>query len=90
MSKHFGTTRLDAMSVLEPLWISEGAWIALRDQVIGPAAGGGDPEVVALAKAWNEPLRDGERVGVFVDGELAGTLSRLLDAHPALAAQLLG
>jgi hypothetical protein len=79
------------MSLLEPLWISEGAWSALRDQVIGPeAAATADAGVLALARAWNEPVRDGNRVGVFVDAELARTLSRLLDAHPALAAELLG
>jgi hypothetical protein len=79
------------MSLLEPLWISEGAWSALRDQVIGPeAAATADADVLALARAWNEPVRDGNRVGVFVDAELARTLSRLLDAHPALAAELLG
>ncbi|HEX5925003.1 MAG TPA: hypothetical protein VFY45_14320 [Baekduia sp.] len=81
------------MSLLEPLWISEGAWSALRDQVIGPeAAVTADPDVLALARAWNEPVRDGNRVGVgvFVDAELARTLSRLLDAHPSLAAELLG
>lgn len=79
------------MSLLEPLWISEGAWSALRDQVIGPeAATTADPDVLALARTWNEPVRDGNRVGVFVDAELARTLSRLLDAHPALAAELLG
>jgi hypothetical protein len=49
-----------------------------------------DPDVLALARTWNEPVRDGGRVGVFVDAELARTLSRLLDAHPALAAELLG
>jgi hypothetical protein len=79
------------MSLLEPLWISEGAWSALRDQVIGPeAAATADADVLALARTWNEPTRDGNRVGVFVDAELARTLSRLLDAHPALAAELLG
>jgi hypothetical protein len=79
------------MSLLEPLWISEGAWSALRDQVIGPeAAARADPDVLALARTWNDPTRDGDRVGVFVDAELARTLSRLLDAHPALAAELLG
>jgi hypothetical protein len=79
------------MALLEPLWISEGAWSALRDQVIGPeAAATADPEVLALARTWNEPTRDGDRVGVFVDADLARTLSRLLDAHPALAAELLG
>jgi hypothetical protein len=79
------------MSLLEPLWISEGAWSALRDQVIGPeAAATADADVLALARTWNEPVRDGSRVGVFVDADLARTLSRLLDAHPALAAELLG
>lgn len=79
------------MSLLEPLWISEGAWSALRDQVIGPeAAATADLDVLALARAWNEPVRDGNRVGVFVNAHLARTLSRLLDAHPALAAELLG
>ncbi len=79
------------MSLLEPLWISEGAWSALRDQVIGPeVAATTDPDVLALARTWNEPVRDGDRVGVFVDAELARTLSRLLDAHPSLAAELLG
>jgi hypothetical protein len=79
------------MGLLEPLWISEGAWSALRDQVIGPeAAATADPDVLALARAWNEPTRDAGRVGVFVVADLARTLSRLLDAHPALAAELLG
>jgi hypothetical protein len=76
------------MSVAEPLWISEGAWRALRDQVIAPDLH--TPDVARLAQAWDAPIRDGDRVGVFVDGEQARTLSRLLDAHPALAAQLLG
>ena len=79
------------MALLEPLWISEGAWSALRDQVIGPeAAATRDPDVLALARSWNDPTREGDRVGVFVDADLARTLSRLLDAHPALAAELLG
>jgi hypothetical protein len=81
------------MALLEPLWISEGAWTALRDQVIGPevaVAAAADPDVLALARTWNDPTRDGDRVGVFVDADLARTLSRLLDAHPALAAELLG
>lgn len=77
------------MSLLEPLWISEGAWSAIADQVIA-SSDQHDPDVAALARAWGEPVRDGERVGVFVDADLARTLSQLLDAHPALAAQLLG
>jgi hypothetical protein len=76
------------MSVAEPLWISEGAWRALRDQVIAPDLA--TPDVAALAQAWDAPVRDGDRVGVFVDADHAQTLSRLLDAHPALAARLLG
>jgi hypothetical protein len=79
------------MTLLEPLWISEGAWEAIRDRVIGPeAAVGQDPEVVALLETWNDPRREAQRVGVFVDASHARTLARLLDAHPALAAQLLG
>jgi hypothetical protein len=81
------------MALLEPLWISEGAWAAIRDQVIAAevaAAPVPDPAVVELQRAWAEPTRDAGRVGVFVDAEHARTLSRLLDAHPALAAQLLG
>jgi hypothetical protein len=76
------------MSVAEPLWISEGAWRALRDQVIAPDLA--LPDVAALAQVWDAPVRDGDRVGVFVDAGHAQTLSRLLDAHPALAARLLG
>jgi hypothetical protein len=76
------------MSVLEPLWISEGAWSAIRDQVIAPELA--SPDVAALARAWNEPVRDGARAGVFLDAGAARTLARLLDAHPALAAELLG
>jgi hypothetical protein len=79
------------MALLEPLWISEGAWEALRDQVIAPeAAAGADPDVLALQETWNAPQREAHRVGVFVDAGHARTLARLLDAHPALAAQLLG
>jgi hypothetical protein len=78
------------MAVLEPLWISEGAWEALRDQVIAPAVASGDRQAAELLATWNEPRRDAHRVGVFVDGEHARTLARLLDAHPQLAAQLLG
>jgi hypothetical protein len=82
---------LTFMALLEPLWISHGAWEALRDQVIGPeAATAADPQVVALHRTWSEPERQGDRVAVFVDGEHARTLARLLDAHPALAAELLG
>jgi hypothetical protein len=81
---------LPAMALLEPLWISEGAWEALRDQVIAPAVGTGDREAAELLTTWNDPQRDGPRVGVFVDAEHARTLARLLDAHPHLAAQLLG
>ena len=69
----------------------EGAWSAIRDRVVGPeAATGHDPDVLSLARTWNEPLRESGRVGVFVDADHARTLARLLDAHPALAAQLLG
>jgi hypothetical protein len=79
------------MSVLEPLWMTPGAWEAIRDRVIGPeAAAGTAPDAVALLETWNDPRRDANRVGVFVDGDHARTLARLLDAHPALAAQLLG
>jgi hypothetical protein len=81
---------LTGMGLLEPLWISEGAWEALRDQVITPAVASGDREAAELLKTWNEPQRDAQRVGVFVDAEHARTLARLLDAHPHLAAQLLG
>jgi hypothetical protein len=82
---------LRTMGLLEPLWISQGAWEALRDQVIGPAAAaGGDPDVRALLETWNAPQREGDRVGVLVDADHARTLARLLDAHPALAARLLG
>jgi hypothetical protein len=78
------------MALLEPLWISEGAWQALRDQVIAPEAAGGEREVRELLETWDAPQREGDRVGVFIDGAHARTLARLLDAHPALAAQLLG
>jgi hypothetical protein len=78
------------MALLEPLWISEGAWEALRDDVIAPAAATGDREAAELLQTWNAPQRDAHRVGVFVDGDHARTLARLLDAHPHLAAQLLG
>ncbi|HWH92329.1 MAG TPA: hypothetical protein VNT03_00590 [Baekduia sp.] len=78
------------MALLEPLWISEGAWEALRDQVIGPEAAAGDPDALALLKTWREPRREAHRVGVFVDAEHARSLARLLDAHPALAAEVLG
>jgi hypothetical protein len=81
---------LRAMALLEPLWISEGAWEALRDQVIAPAVAGGDREAADLLATWEKPQRDGPRVGVFVDGDHARTLARLLDAHPQLAAELLG
>lgn len=75
------------MSLAEPLWLSEGAWKAIRDRVID--AGGMTPDVMALARVWDEPVRDGDRVGVFVDAEQAQTLGRLLDAHPDVA-RLLG
>lgn len=75
------------MALAEPLWLSEGAWKAIRERVID--AGGMTPEVVALARVWDEPVRDGDRVGVFVDGEQARTLGQLLDAHPEVA-RLLG
>jgi hypothetical protein len=78
------------MVLLEPLWISESAWEALRDQVIGPEAAAGAPDVLALQETWNTPQREEHRVGVFVDAGHARTLARLLDSHPALAAQLLG
>jgi hypothetical protein len=78
------------MALLEPLWISEGAWEALRDDVIAPAAATGDREAAELLQTWNVPQRDAHRVGVFVDADHARTLARLLDAHPHLAAQLLG
>jgi hypothetical protein len=78
------------MALLEPLWISEGAWEALRDQVIAPQASAGDQDVGELLDTWNAPQREADRVGVFIDAEHARTLARLLDAHPALAAQLLG
>ncbi len=75
------------MSLAEPLWLSEGAWKAIRDRVID--AGGMTPDVMALARVWDEPVRDGDRVGVFVDAEQARTLGELLDAHPEVA-RLLG
>jgi hypothetical protein len=78
------------MGLLEPLWISEAAWTALRDQVILPEAGTGAPDVRELLDTWNAPQREADRVGVFIDGEHARTLARLLDSHPALAAELLG
>jgi hypothetical protein len=76
------------MSMSEPLWISEGAWSTIRDRVIGPADQS-DAGVAALARAWDEPVRDGDRVGVFIDGDQARTLGTLLDAHPDVA-RLLG
>ena len=79
------------MGLLEPLWISEGAWEALRDQVITPElTTTGEPDVRELLETWNAPQREPDRVGVFIDGAHARTLARLLDAHPALAAELLG
>jgi hypothetical protein len=78
------------MPLLEPLWLSEGAWQALRDQVIAPEAVDGDRDVIELQDTWNAPRREADRVGVFIDGEHARTLARLLDGHPALAAELLG
>ena len=79
------------MALLEPLWISDGAWEALRDQVIAPElASGGEQDVRELLDTWNAPQREANRVGVFIDGAHARTLARLLDAHPALAAELLG
>lgn len=71
------------MSLAEPLWLSEGAWKAIRDRVID--AGASTPEVASLARVWDEPVRDGDRVGVFVDAEQARTLGQLLDAHPDVA-----
>jgi hypothetical protein len=78
------------MPLLEPLWISEGAWEALRDQVIAPEVADGRQDVRELLETWDQPQREADRVGVFIDAEHARTLARLLDAHPALAAQLLG
>ena len=78
------------MALLEPLWITEGAWEALRDEVIAPEAAAGEQDVRELLETWDAPRREADRVGVFIDGEHARTLARLLDAHPALAAQLLG
>jgi hypothetical protein len=78
------------MPLLEPLWISEGAWEALRSQVIAPELPTGEPDVRELLETWDQPQRDAERVGVFIDAQHARTLARLLDAHPALAAELLG
>jgi hypothetical protein len=78
------------MALLEPLWISEAAWQALREQVIVPEVTGGGQDVRELLETWDAPQRDADRVGVFIDGEHARTLARLLDSHPALAAELLG
>ncbi|HEY6760873.1 MAG TPA: hypothetical protein VI318_15355 [Baekduia sp.] len=78
------------MPLLEPLWISQGAWQALRDQVIAPEAATGDQDVRELLETWDTPQREADRVAVFIDGAHARTLARLLDAHPALAAELLG
>jgi hypothetical protein len=75
------------MSLAEPLWLSEGAWKAIRDRVIDRS--GMTPDVMALARVWDEPVREGDRVGVFVDAEQARTLGELLDAHPEVA-RLLG
>jgi hypothetical protein len=69
-------------SLAEPLWLSEGAWNAIRTVI---DRGGMTPDVVDLARAWDDPVREGGRVGVFVDGPQAGTLGRLLDAHPDVA-----
>jgi hypothetical protein len=78
------------MPLLEPLWISQGAWQALRDQVIAPEADAGDQDVRELLETWDAPQREADRVAVFIDAAHARTLARLLDAHPALAAELLG
>ncbi|WCB92810.1 hypothetical protein DSM104299_01510 [Baekduia alba] len=78
------------MALLEPLWISEGAWEALREQVIAPEATRAEQDVRELLETWDAPQREADRVGVFIDAEHARTLARLLDSHPALAAQLLG
>jgi hypothetical protein len=75
------------MSLAEPLWLSEGAWKAIRDRVID--RGSMTPEVMELARVWDEPVRDGAQVGVFVDAAQARTLGELLDAHPEVA-RLLG
>jgi hypothetical protein len=84
------------MAVLQPLWMSEGAWEAIRDRVVGPAAiaaqtsGAANAGALrALLDAWNDVTRDGPRVGVWTSPETAVALAGLLDEHPELA-DLLG
>jgi hypothetical protein len=85
------------MSTWEPIWMSEGAWETLRDQVIGPAeaearrAGAADATGLAqLLETWQDARRDGARVGVFLTPELAEVLATLLDQRPELAGLLGG
>jgi hypothetical protein len=79
------------MAAWEPLWMSPGAWEAIRDQVVGPARAV-DPAQQAsldlLRAAWGDARREGDRVAVFLNPELAGALASLLDQQPELAALL--
>jgi hypothetical protein len=77
--------------------MSEGAWEALRDQVIAPAEAqaraAGAAEATGLAQllqTWQDASRDGPRVGVFLTPELAEVLATLLDQRPELAGLLGG
>ncbi|MDX6686809.1 MAG: hypothetical protein QOF86_2937 [Baekduia sp.] len=85
------------MSVLEPLWMTEGAWETIGDQVVGPAAaeagrtGAADAvELAALEMVWREATHDGARVAVWISPRTGATLAGLLDAHPELAGLLAG
>jgi hypothetical protein len=81
------------MAAWEPLWMSPGAWEAIRDQVVAPARAA-DPAQRAslelLRAAWQDARRDGDRVAVFVDPAVAATLAALLDENPDVAALLNG
>jgi hypothetical protein len=81
------------MSAWEPLWMSHGAWETLGAQVIAPARAVDPAEqssIGLLQAAWSDARRDGDRVAVFVNPELAGVLASLLDQQPELAALLGG
>jgi hypothetical protein len=79
------------MAVLEPLWMSTGAWEAIGAQVIDPAESTDPREHIALDRlrtAWRDARHENGRVAVFIDPDLASALAALLDRQPQLAALL--
>jgi hypothetical protein len=83
------------MALALPVHVTEPAWRAIRDEVIGPARAGASAGAAPaaaglnrLADAWAQPQPEAGRLAVWLDPELAGVLAALLDERPELAGHL--